>query len=408
MSSSTSSSDARAQRRLFGRVLLTVLLGMGIALALVRGFAVAAGAGSQSLLGRVLLAQAALPRIAEEKDDLVMFYGSSMVQAGFSPREFDQHIADMGGATTSFNFGFGGLNPLFQDYQTRRIRESLQTSGRRLKLAFIEFNPFQTTVTRRERARAIEESYIALLASPQELWDIVLDDPERGLRMLGIRYLRDGISAEMITTFFWAEPFQAPRAAPNTELKEEEGVAERLREVGQQLQQKLKQDYPDFDNSDWYYPWRGGGTIKAERSAEALALVDEFYTLTQTDYRMAVDRLQRIDSADIEELHFDPELVSAFVRMVKNLQQVADRVEVVMLPKNTDWIKNSPEALARQAEVLQQLETATGVTVRDWQQIDVVSNDMFGDTTHLNRYEGAVAFTRFVAEQYGPYLSGSR
>ena len=392
------------QRRIFGRILITILIGMGVALGLVRAFAAANGAGAQSLLGRVLEAEAALPRIAAEKNDLVMFYGSSMVQAGFSPREFDQHIAEMGSNTTSFNFGFGGLNPLFQDYQTRRIRESLQAHDRRLKLVFIEFNPFQTTVTRRDGARALEESYIALLASPQELRDIVLDDPERGLRMLGIRYLRDGISAEMITTFFWSEPFQAPRSALATELEEEEGVEERLREVGQQLSEKLEEDYPDFDGSDWYYPWRGGGTIKAERSAEALELVDEYYALTQTDYQMTIDRLQRIDSADIEELHFDPELVSAFVRMVKNLQQVADRVEVVMLPKNTEWIRNPPEALERQGEAIREIEVATGVTVRDWQQIDAVSNGMFGDTTHLNRYQGAVAFTRFLAETYGPDL----
>ncbi len=120
---------------------------------------------------------------------------------------------------------------------------------------------------------------------------------------------------------------------------------------------------------------------------------------------MTIVRLQRIDSADIVELHFDPELVSAFVRMVKNLQQVAERVEVVMLPKNTDWIKNPPEALERQAEAIRKIEAATGVTVRDWQQIDAVSNSMFGDTTHLNRYQGAVAFTRFVADKYGPGLA---
>ena len=393
------------QRGIFLRILLTVLVGMGIALVLVRAFAAANGAGSQSLLGRVLQAEAALPRIAAEKNDLVMFYGSSMVRAGFSPRDFDRDIAKMGGNTTSFNFGFGGLNPLFQDYQTRRIRESFQANDRRLKLALVEFNPFQATVTRRDRARAIEESYIALLASPKELLEILRTDPERGLRMLGIRYLRDGISAEMITTFFWSEPFQAPPVARDTGLTEDKNAAKRRREIGEKLGKKLEEDYPDFDGSDWYYPWRGGGTIMAERSDETLELVNEYNTLIQTDYRLANARLGRIESADIEELHIDPELIDAFVRMVRNLQQVADRVEVVLLPKNTDWIKNPPEALERQAAAIREIQEATGVVVRDWQQIDAVSNDMFSDATHLNRYQGAVAFTAFVAKLYAPYLA---
>ena len=119
---------------------------------------------------------------------------------------------------------------------------------------------------------------------------------------------------------------------------------------------------------------------------------------------MAVDRLSRIRSADIEELHFDPELVEAFIRIVENFSAISDHVEIVMLPKNTDWIKNPPEALERQAEAIRQIESATGLTVQDFQTIDPVTNDMFSDTTHLNRYEGAVALTEFLAERYTPIL----
>jgi len=392
-------------RRLFLRIWLTILVGMGIALLAVRLFVIANGAGSQSLLGRIFEARDAAPQIAQEENDLVMFFGSSMVQAGFSPREFDRDIAAAGGNTTSFNYGFGGLNPLFQDYVTRRIVEDFKAQDRRFKLILIEFNPFQTTRSRRELGAALEESYIALLASPSELMDIVFKDPERGLRMLEIRYLRDGISAEMITTFFWAEPFTGPRASASVDIEEEEGVEERLDEVIEQLNAKFEEEYPDFDGSNWYYPWRGGGTIMAERSDETLEIVEEYYTLTQTDYQMTVDRLARIESADIEGLDFDPELVAGFVRMVQNMQQIADNVEVVLLPKNTDWIKHPPGTMERQAAVLEQIRTETGVPVRNLQVIDTVSNDMFSDTTHLNRYHGAVEFTRFLAEQYAETLA---
>jgi hypothetical protein len=387
-------------RKLFFRIWITILVGMGIAVLAVQLFAMANGAGSRSLLGRVIEAQEAIPQIAAEENDLVMFFGSSMVEAGFSPREFDQFIAEAGGQTTSFNFGFGGLNPLFQDYLSRRIVEDFTEHDRRLRLVMIEFNPFQTTKARRRLSESLEESYVAMLASPGELLDIAFDDPETGIRMFEIRYLRDGISAEMTTTFFLGMPFMAPRGNIDPNLKEDEGVTERLNEVITALNENFFEEYPDYDGSQWYYPWRGGGTIKSERSAETLEIIEEYYKLTQTDYQMAIDRLDRIETADIENLVFDPELVEAFIRLVKNFQQIADHVEVVLLPKNTNWIKNPPEALERQAAVLRRIADETGVAVRDLQAIPPVTNDMFADTTHLNRYRGAVAFTRFLADHY--------
>ena len=402
-SSSTSSSDvAVSSRGIYARILLTIMLGMVVALGLVRGFTAANGASGQSLLGRVIEAQEAIPQIAAEENDLVMLFGSSMTQAGFSPREFDLKLAEFGIETTSFNFGFGGLNPMFQEYLSRRLVEDFKAQDRRLKLVMIEFNPFQTTITRRNRAVALEDSYIALLASPGELLDILLEDPERGLRMLEIRYLRDGISAEMITTFFWAEPFQEERV--RTDLVEEEGVEDRLNEVLAAMGEAFEVEYPDYDGSDWYYPWRGGGTNMSERSPETLALVDDYYVLTQTDYRMSDDRLDRIATADIEDLNFDPDLVEAFIELVKDFQEIADHVEVIMLPKNTDWIKNPPEALARQSAVVVYIQQETGVRLRDFQVTDAVSNSMFGDSTHLNRYQGAVAFTHLLAEEYAELL----
>lgn len=405
MSSSTSSSDAViGHRRIFARILLTILLGMGVALALVRAFALANDASSESLLGRVLIAQRAIPQIAAEEEDLMMFFGSSMVHAGFSPREFDAFAADAGGNVKSFNFGFGGLNPMFQDYVSRRIAEGFEAEDRRLKLILIEFNPFQTTTVRRNRAVALEDSYLALMASPAELMQFVLDDPERGIRMLGIRFLRDGISAEMITTFFWAEPFQLQRRDADVGIEEEEGVEERLDEVLGVLSEKFDEEYPDYDDSDWYYPWQGGGTIKAERGADTLEVFDEYYELISTDYQMITDRLDRIENSGIEDLQFDPDLVDAFIVMVRNFERIADHVEIVMLPKNTDWIQNSPEAIERQRAVVERIQAETGVRVRDFQEIDAVSNDMFSDTTHLNRYYGAVAFTEFLVEEYGGLL----
>lgn len=388
-------------RGIYLKMLLTILLGMGLSLGIVRIFTAMNDASAESFLGRVLEAQAALPQIAREDEDLVMFFGSSMVQAGFSARQFDRHLAERGVEVKSFNFGFGGLNPLFQDYLSRRIADGFEQNDRRLKLALIEFNPFQTTITRRNGAREAEDSFISLLASPQELWQITRNDPATGIRMANIRYLRDGVSAEMITNFF-GQPFRAPR--PRTELVEDEAIDALRDELGGKLTERFEQDYPDFDGSDWYYPWQGAGTIPEERSAETRELFQQYYATLRTDYRMDNDLLFRIHTADIIELNFDEELVDAFIRIVQNFQRVSDHVEVVLLPKNTDWIKNPPEAMQRQQRVLDKIVAQTGVTVRNFQVIDPITPDMFSDTTHLARYSGDVVFTEFLAEQYEDVL----
>ena len=94
-------------RRIYLRILLTILVGSGIALGLAYAFVAANGASSRSLLGRVIEAQEAIPQIAAEEKDLVLFFGSSMTQAGFSPREFDRDVNAAGSNVMSFNFGFG-------------------------------------------------------------------------------------------------------------------------------------------------------------------------------------------------------------------------------------------------------------------------------------------------------------
>ena len=393
------------QRKIFLRIILTVLVGMGVAMGIVRGFTEAMGANSQSLLGRVLEGREGLARILDEDPkDLVMVFGSSMVDAGFGPREFDEFIAEKGGDVSAWNFGFGGLNPMFQEILARRMADELRANDRRLKLLLIEFNPFQTTKTRRNRATAIEEPYLSLLASPGEIWDRILEDPASGLRIAEIRYLRDGISAEATTTYFLAEPFTEAGPGNEPEIEEPEEIDARIDEIGDEYFPMWEEEFPDYVDCDWCYGWKGGNALNEERSEELIGLLDEYYTLIQHDYYMARDRIRRIKTSDIEALDFDEDLVVAFINMVKAFKPVAENIEIILLPKNTDWISHPPEVLERQRQLLARIERETGVIVRDFQQIDAVSNDMFSDTTHLNGLDGLLVFTRFLAEEYAHLL----
>ena len=143
---------------------------------------------------------------------------------------------------------------MFQEFLARRIVDDFNAHDRRLKLLLIEFSPFQTTKTRRNRARAIEEPYMSLLASPAEIRDQILEDPASGLRIAEIRYLRDGVSAEAITTYFFAEPFQEGSTDPG--IEEDEAIEARIDELFEEYFPLYEEEFPGFADCDWCYESR--------------------------------------------------------------------------------------------------------------------------------------------------------
>ncbi|MRX27512.1 hypothetical protein [Kangiella sp. HZ709] len=391
-----------SERKIYFKILMAICLSMLVVVVGFRGFTKIMGVGSDTLMGRVDQARNALPEIIKEEKDLVMMFGSSMVRAGFSPRQFDREMKNAGVLVKSYNFGFGGLNPYFQDVLATRIKEQFDAGNKRLKLTIIEFNPFQTTTTRRNGAIALEESFLGLLGTDEELLNIAKSDLRKGIRMANIKYLRDGISAEMVTSFY-GRMFAEPR--PRTDLpRDSEEHQKRLQEVGEALNKKFDEEYPNFVDSQWSMDWQGGGTIPEERSEETLKLFDEYYALLQSDHRMDNARLNRVHTADIEELNFDPLLMDSFINLVKTFQQFSDQVEVVILPQNRKWIKNPPEAIARFDRAVEKIQNETKAKVRNFDRSGRYDYTMFSDATHLARYLGDVPFTNHLIEVYEPIL----
>ncbi len=375
MSSSTSSSSEAANRRIFGRILLTIIAGMITALVILRFFTDLNDASAETILGRVVEARSALPAIMAEEQNLAIFFSSSMTHAGFSPRMFDRWMAEKGVGIKSFNFGFGGLNPYFQEILSRRIVEAFDAENRKIELLMIEFNPFQTTQIRWNRAKPIVDSFLTMLATDRELFEIAKNDLSRGIRLFTIRYFRNDISAEMITAFFGESLQTMPQ---ESELPEDEAVSERREEILELLDGQLGKDYPDYDGSDWYLPWQGGGTIP----------------------------LDRILTADIIQLRFEELLVESFIQFVRNFQQISNQVEIILLPANRDWIVNPPEASQRLAVVLERIERETGIKIRNLQDAPEITPDMYGDTTHLGRYTGDLPFAQLLVDELAPVLLG--
>lgn len=402
MSSSTSSS-----RGIHSRSLVLILAITAVSVVLLNIIADAMGGDVENnILPRVTEALDKLPLVAGESDDVVIVFGSSMTEAGFGARQFDRELAERGiPGVKSFNFGFGGLNPLFQDYFSRRIVDAFEAQDKRIELVLIEFTPLQNTEGRYQGAIPSIDSYVAILASAPELWEIAVDDPTRGALLFNIKYARRGVSAEMATSFFGGEIF-GNRPRPRSEIPQDEEKQAVLEEVGPLLTQAFERDYPDYDGADWSYEWQGAGTIPEERSAETLALFERYYEALRSDRRMENDKLNRIFCCDIEELPWQEELVAAFIRIVENFKQVSNHVEVFLTPRNTDWIDYPPEGRRRLDEVMERIRRETGVPVRDFQTVETITPEMFSDTTHLSRYAGDVAFTSHLVEVYAPLLAG--
>jgi len=387
---------------IYGKTLLFILLGMTLAMAGVRWFSWMGDASPGNFLGRVLEARDALPQMVAEPQDLMMVFGSSMVRAGFSPRQFDQWARERGHDNIkSFNFGFGGLNPFYQEILTRRIKDAFDQADRRLKVAVIEFNPFQTTITRYNRNRMLEDSYITILGTDAELWEIMKQDPTRGVRLFNIKYLRNSVSAEMITGYFGGS-LQEPRS--RTDLERDTERMERLGEVGELLNKAFEEEYPNYVDSDWSYAWQGGGTIPSERKPETLEIFEEYYYLLRDPARMDNARLNRIHTADIIDMHFSEELIVKFIDIVNQFKTFSDHVEVVLLPRNTKWITHSEAGAQRLRETVQRIEQATGVTIKNHQDLPMIQPSMFSDATHLNRYQGAHTYTQYLVDFLTPHL----
>ena len=406
MSLSTSNSNLKEAepmhtRKQYAKIIFAMFAGMAVAMLIIRGVLELQGANKQGILGRVAEAQSALDKITQEPNELVMFYGSSMTRAGFSPRKFDKELAEQGKAITSFNFGFGGLNPFYQDLLSRRIGEHFVKEDRRLKLALIEFNPFQTTTTRWQRAKFTVDSFVTMLSTDEELLEIAKQDITRGIRLFNIKYMRGDISAEMITSYYGQALFPT---RPRQQFEDTDEVHKKGRELGKKLGEKFEEEYPDYKGEEWSYAWQGGGTIPEERSEETLKLFEEYYNVVLSDAQMKNDRLSRIRTADIEEMNFEPLLVESFIQIIKNFQQFSDKVEVVMLPRNTKWINYSAEGKKRLAQAVKEIEAATGITIVDHRELDEINPDMFSDTTHLARYRGDIAYTDYLIKTYAPEL----
>jgi len=330
----------------------------------------------------------------------VMVFGSSMAQYGFLPTLFDREMKAQGAETATFNYGIANLNPVFQEYITRRIREQFEKKGSKLSLTLVELTPFQMTVSRKKESAYTDDQNLAVLASNSELWKKTLADPSTGLRLFEIRYLRRGYSAELISSL----PAIISQVNLYTGLEGYAAAKMRLDSAEAGFNMSLAHDnYPASPLPGWN-PLTGGGPIDtALLSDRTLKALSDYNRAIADPVFMEADLKRRILTSDILDLKLDESLIRAFIRMVKNLQAVSEKTEVFLMPRNKVWVDYAPDVQQKLDMLKQRVTLETGAAVRDFQTVPGIGRQHFRDVTHLNS-EGTEIFTRFIAQQYAEEL----
>jgi hypothetical protein len=347
-------------------------------------------------VGRINQAREHLAHIAHNPSSkkIVIVYGSSLVHAGFSPDTFDSEMGNRGIDSVSYNFGFDGLNPEFQHLFAKRVKEEFQRSGRQIDVVLIEFNPFQTTLARKDHDRSMSDQWYASFCSPAELWDITLKNPQRGTRLFGIRYLRNGVSSELVTSALRLALKLHDPTLPSDDYAE---VLTQRRRLKRQLELRLKKDLGELYGHQWNTTFRGARMSRKYLSKDTIDLHQQLMNSLRHPVRLEQDLRRRIKFCDIVKLVFDGLQIDEFIDLVRTFQSVSRQVEVILLPQNDEWIQNPPETKRRLNQVLSRIRTETRAIVKNYQAVPEIDATHFSDTTHLTPIFGSELFSRILA-----------
>ena len=273
MPSSTSSSDRVAAR--------TLVAGAGVLLAamvVVRGCTAAFEAYLPNPFGvvKVKSAFAALPGVAAAPGPKAIFFGSSLVELGFAPEVFDARLRESGIELTSYNFGVGNLNPSLQLVFAKRMREEWESRGERVELMLIEFNPFQATEKRVQANARFREAALSVFSTSRTLWAEARADPDRAARMATIKYIRDGVAAQAITTLLGsgvagiADALSDDEAEPVSE--ETQRARDERRDLALELYWKALEEFPDAGPFGSWEPSTRGASFRPIHNHKYLGL----------------------------------------------------------------------------------------------------------------------------------------
>jgi hypothetical protein len=346
----------------------------------------------------------ALPAVAKRAQPSAVIFGSSLIWMGVSVQDFDAELRANGVELTTYNFGFGGMNPESQRLLARRIRSEYEREGQRLALAVVEFNPFQATEARaRNDQRTREQRQLMLLTLP-EILDVVMSDPERGASLLATRYLRSSISADTIRAILGFAIQAIGGALDDDEMASAlQGTAEpEASDENEEAQLQIGLGLFEAHGGIpplWEIEQRGDANMLFPETRDAYASL-----ASPSEAQLRADLDRRISCCDILELNFDAQLIRDFIALVDELAQVSDRVEILLMPIHPVLVRREPETQARYRALIARIQHDTGAGVVDFQLPHEIEARLFIDSTHLNLTHGRPWISRLLARHYASSL----
>jgi hypothetical protein len=331
-----------------------------------------------------------LPDISR-REDAVLVFGSSIIQHGFSPEAFEQHL---GAPATAYNLGFPGVDPGMQALLARKVADAFEHTGHKARFTLVEFTPFQATLARGRSSWYREQSAVkkALLADPRTFARTARRSPEEASH-IGALWLMGGISPLSVTSLLETRIFDGPSPSWWPVPPPEDPGAERKAWVARVHAGRYAIEHREVP--EWDPVRRGEVRWIFDETREAYLA---WARLRSAPEVLEADRRWRVETSDLLELRFDDQQVQAFIETVRALASVSCETRVVLAPRNRAWNQPTPEGRARLAAVLARIEHETGVPVLDLAESAEFGPEDFIDVTHLNESHGRPRFSRKLAE----------
>ena len=339
-------------------------------------------------------ALAQLPDIVKDHPNTVLVFGSSRIQAGFSPAVFNEELNNVGKNATSLNLGFAGLNPELQYYLAQQVKKIYQQHNKKTALTLIEINPFQMTKARRahnsERLLQIKTNLISL----QGILELALVNPDEAARLFAYKYLYAGVLPTSITNAtnkllqqepdWWFGTKQTPPSLPK-------------------IIQDITAIWPEFGEyiNNNYFSWQNtylGGLAPLPKEVNR----QQIYKLWQQPDYLASKLQYRINCCDILELSFDQALIEKFVDMIKVLKTISEKSYLILAPDHPLLnLKRNADSQQRLSELLTFLQDQTRLETVDFS--NAINETNFIDISHLH-WNGAAVFSSLLATQFNNKL----
>jgi hypothetical protein len=362
-----------------------VLLARGF-MTFVAGRAPTALADYSSGSKRIAEFSGALPAIASTKGPTAIVFGTSLAFFALSLPTFDDELSRRGVPMTTFTSATPQLAPSVQRALAARIGRAYAARGRRLSLALVEFAPHNMTeATAREAAgfRRAELRDLAAVLEPRRMIDLAIESPDDAAHVAALAALGN------------EDPNEVNAVLGRIFLLSPEEREARRKELGPQMiiQRGLSHvfggPYPAWNAKTrgeprWLYP----------ETAPAYRNLIRAFNASKPRHRARL-----VAANDADELHMDAGRLEEFVALVRELEASSDHVIVWLAPRNTDWVRVTPEGLDRLNTALATVHRESGAPVIDLTTMDGIDPSDFIDATHLSEHAGRPKLSKRLADE---------